>query len=92
MQISTTAYKHVIFTFKAGDAIRSYFDGVANITSALPVGTLTYGSTASPISVGLNASGTYFNGEMPLLRVYNRALTATEVQQNFASCAGRFGL
>ena len=92
VSISTSAFTHVIFTFKAGDAIRSYFDGVANITSALPVGTLTYGSTSSPISVGLNASGTYFNGEMPLLRVYNRALSANEVRQNFASCAGRFGL
>lgn len=98
VQISTSVYKHVVFTFKTGtntinDAIRSYFNGVADVSvSMASAGSLTYGSTASPISVGLNASGTYFNGDMPLLRVYNRALTASEVQQNFASCAGRFGL
>lgn len=98
VQISTSVYKHVVFTFKTGtntinDAIRSYFNGVADVSVSMQsAGSLTYGSTSSPISVGLNASGTYFNGDIPLLRVYNRALTANEVQQNFASCAGRFGL
>jgi hypothetical protein len=35
---------------------------------------------------------TYFPGNIPLLRVYNRALSATEILQNFSALRGRFGL
>lgn len=41
------------------------------------------------LSGQLNAS---FNGRMSLVKVYNRALTQQEVQQNFNATKGRFGL
>lgn len=33
-----------------------------------------------------------FNGRCPLFKIYNRALTAQEVQQNYNATKGRFGL
>jgi hypothetical protein len=38
----------------------------------------------------VNAVG--FNGNIPLSKIYNRALTAQEIQQNFNALKGRFGL
>jgi hypothetical protein len=33
-----------------------------------------------------------FNGNIPLVQLYNRALSATEIQQNFNSVRSRFGI
>jgi hypothetical protein len=51
--------------------------------------------TSEPFRIGLSVAGgptRYFNGRMPLVQVYNRALTAAEVQQNFNSTRGRYGI
>lgn len=34
----------------------------------------------------------YFTGNISLVQIYNRALTATEIQQNFNALRGRFGI
>jgi len=36
--------------------------------------------------------GTYFNGRFGVIRIYNDALSATEVLQNYNSTKGRFGI
>ena len=36
--------------------------------------------------------GYYFDGEISIVRVYNRVLTAAEVTQNFNVLKGRYGL
>jgi hypothetical protein len=46
-----------------------------------------YGGSAATI-----ASSYPFNGSIAITRVYNRALSALEVTQNFAATRGRFGL
>jgi hypothetical protein len=84
-------FTYITFTMKTGDAIRSYFNGVANITSALPAGTFTYNGTTSAYQIG-SPGGSWFPGEIPSMKVYNRALTAAEVQQNFNALRGRYGL
>lgn len=89
--VSTSAYKHVVFTMKTGDAIRSYFNGSADITTTLPSGTFTYNGTASPYQVGCPGGG-WYAGELPYMRIYNRQLSAAEVLQNFSAIRGRFGL
>ena len=39
-----------------------------------------------------SVSNGYFNGNISVVQVYNRALTATEVLQNYNALKGRFGL
>ena len=34
----------------------------------------------------------YFNGTMPIVKLYNRALTAAEIKQNFNATRGRVGI
>lgn len=37
-------------------------------------------------------NGSYGAGNIPFVKIYNRALTASEVAQNFEACRGRFGI
>ena len=39
-----------------------------------------------------NLGGYKIYGKIPTMKVYNRALTATEVAQNFNALKGRFGI
>ena len=41
---------------------------------------------------GNQATNTYFQGDIPIARVYNRALSAQEVAQNFEAMRGRYGI
>jgi surface protein len=57
------------------------------------VGTLDSSSIANPIRIGGQVSaGGYHNGNISLTSIYNRALTAQEVLQNFNATKGRYGL
>jgi hypothetical protein len=89
--ISTTKYTHIVFTFKTGDAIRSYFNGSAGdgIVS-LPAGTFQYNGT-SDFLIGY-AGADYFNGQIPVAKIYNQALTADQVQRNFNAVKSRFNI
>ena len=74
--IPLNAWTHVAVTYD-GAVIRLYVNGVARATTtaagALP-------ATTSPLRIGGNASwGEYFNGMIDEVRVYNRALSVTEI-------------
>lgn len=88
--ISTSVFKHVIFTFKPGDAIRSYFNGVASTTTSLPNGTLSY-STSNNFVIGYSGAN-WPNIQYGLIRMYNRALTTAEISQNYEATRTRFGI
>ena len=49
-------------------------------------------NTATRIGYGLNANYQYFNGNIASVIYYNRALTATEILQNYNATKSRFGL
>ena len=97
---NTTGFAPVVGTWYQivgtydGTTIRQYVNGAAN------GGTLTYSGT--PTSGGeirmmrrwddIVSTGNLFNGNLAIARVYNRALTAAEVLQNYNAQKGRFGL
>lgn len=84
-------FTHIIFTMKTGDAIRSYFNGVANTLRDLPAGSFTYNGTSSNYQIG-SPGGSWFPGNIPLMKLYNRALSANEVLQNFNAVRKRFNI
>jgi hypothetical protein len=52
-------------------------------------------TTSEPFRIGLSVAGgpsRYFNGIIPSVQAYNRALSESEVQQNFNALRGRFGI
>ena len=86
--INTAGYFNVVATRESGNQ-RLYINGV-NVASGTQTGTLSTNSYG--MNIGRHSSGYYYNGRLPMVKVYNRALTAPEVQQNFNAHRGRYGL
>ena len=81
------------FTMKVGQSIRSYKNGVdTNTPTSLPAGgSFHYSGTTSPYQIG-GLGSAWLVADVPFVRLYNRALTASEIQQNFNALRGRFGI
>ena len=72
-----------------GSNMKFYRNGVLKNTVAA---TGTLGSNAIAATIG-EYSGSYrMNGQIPIVKVYTRALPAAEVQQNFSALRGRYGI
>jgi len=91
--ISTATQKYMSFTMKIGDSIKSYYNGVnTNTPTNLPAGgSFYYGGTSSPYQIG-GVGAVWLNGSISFLKLYNRALTPTEILQNYNATKGRFRL
>ena len=96
--ISTISVSHTFvaglweyFTLiKQSNTYSFYFNNqlAGSVTNSTPV----FDGSAN-MTIGVE-SGTFssFNGKMSNIKVYNRALTAAEIQQNFNTHRGRFGI
>jgi hypothetical protein len=67
------------------------------VNGALVSFSTTAVATANPTTFRLgwndfNCSNSYFDGDIGLIKIYNRALTAAEVLQNYNATKGRYGL
>jgi hypothetical protein len=76
--VSPNAWHHVAATFKKGQFIRVYIDGVQAAETTTFSGDTANGS--SPLYFARRGDGQYFKGTLDEIRLYNRALTASEVQ------------
>lgn len=80
--------------YKKGIEVGFYVNGISQGTGSLVVNSIYY--SGPPFSLGGNftcGSGRYFmDGRIALARVYNRALSSTEITQNFNALKGRFGI
>jgi hypothetical protein len=91
--INTANWFQVVGTFTSGTR-RIYVNGVLAGSDA-QTGTIATNTNGSSIGVygGFNGSrGYYYNGNIGTVKVYNRALSATEIAQNYNSLKSRFGL
>jgi hypothetical protein len=79
---------HFVGTYD-GSNMRFYRNGVLTNTVA---GSGTVGGGGASMVVG-SYGGAYFSqGQIPNVKVYNRTLSAAEVQQNFQALRGRYGV
>jgi hypothetical protein len=92
---STTSYvinnqwNNVVATWD-GTNKRIYVNGVLRATSATLSGTVTQNTTGAAF-IGIYGGGGYpFNGRIAQTQIYNRALTAAEVQQNYNATKSRY--
>lgn len=82
---STTNYIHQTIVMD-GSTARSYRNGSASYTRS-------YTSYTLPGSLKIGGrSGYNWNGEIPVFKLYDRALSADEVQQNYNAYKNRFNL
>ena len=82
---------NVVATFD-GTIKRIYVNGVLVRTSGTLSGTVTQNTTGAAF-IGIYGGGGYpFNGRIAQTQIYNRALTAQEVQQNFNATRSRYSI
>jgi hypothetical protein len=86
---------YIIGTRESG-VVKLFINGVLD-GSNTQTGTLSFGS--SPLFIGVDVDsgtegslGNYFNGNIAQVQIYNRALSATEILQNYNATKTRFGL
>ena len=90
--LSAGTWYNLVFQRDYGVAFNWYLNGqnINNYSSNYLTTALS--SPNSTIAKHYNSTSYNFNGKIPIVHVYNRALTATEVSQNYNAAKGRFGL
>lgn len=73
----------------ASNTISLYLNGLLNQGSLTT--TAVYATTTDTIQMARRSSGGYWAGSIANTQIYNRALTATEVLQNYNATKSRFG-
>lgn len=89
--ISSNIWYHGILTYN-GSTVSLYINGVL-AASASTSGSILNTSTPS-LNIGRKNSGNgeYINGKVAVTKIYNRALTADEVRNNFYNYKTRFNI
>lgn len=91
--LTINTWNHVVVVQLNGTC-SIYINGVLDSSQALPNPVL---SQSYPILLGVRApsgpsAGAYLPGRIGISKIYNRALSASEVQQNFNATRARFGI
>ena len=81
------SWNHIVCTYASGTK-RIYLNGVQIKLATGLSGTIPT-NTNGP-RIGAHSSGYYLDGEIAISRVYNKALTAAEVTQNYNAQKSRF--
>jgi hypothetical protein len=90
--MTVNAWNHIVCTYTSGNKI-TYINGVQAGGLSGITGTLNTGGTNQYIGKYGNAGDNYpFNGRIAESRVYNIALTAAQVLQNYNATRTKYGL
>jgi hypothetical protein len=84
--VSDNIWHHVAAVFNRTGNMIVYIDGIQDSSVDISGETASL-ANGNNLQIGRRVPGTYFEGLMDDVRVYNRALSATEVQQLFGSQA-----
>ena len=91
--LNTTSWFQMVATFVTGTGQRLYVNG-AQIASNSTAGTV--GTNANGMSIGayggVSGNAYFWNGSIAICRIYSRAISLAEVQQNYNEQKVRFGL
>lgn len=88
--LQNTVFHYVTLTYNGGSSgtMIVYVDGINRVS-----GTTTPNLGTTSIRMGSTNTGTFrYNGNIAQSSIYNRALTASEVLQNYNATKSRFGL
>jgi len=84
---------HYVYTLSKPASVyvaKLYVNGQLNSTNTTSVTSYSFGSL-NTFAIG-GPSGDYVNGNIAMVKVYNRALSAEEIKQNYNATKKRFGL
>ena len=95
--IGTNVWTHIAITYNISTKTASFYINGALNSSISNSNIVDQSSGTQPLVIGaarvgqVNQAG-YLNGAVANVLVYNKVLTLAEVQQNYNSQKGRFGL
>jgi len=87
--MTVNQWNHVVGTFKTGER-RTYVNGQCKVDDGLSY-TMNTGQGNQFIG-SYNSGGYHYNGEIAVVKVYNRVLTADEVHKNYLHYKERFSM
>jgi hypothetical protein len=87
---STGVWYHYVFTYNHSTFQKQIYRN--SVLSAQATNTQYTGTGTVRIGATYSSGGAYANGTMTGCKLYNRVLSATEIQQNFNALRGRFGV
>lgn len=85
-------YTHVVYAYNGSNSQKMWINGVDESGQNQFISDFTAGSTAGTDLNLMRRSSEYAEGDVAFVRLYNRGLTAEEVQQNYNATKSRFGL
>ena len=89
-QINTSTIYHIAVTY--GSKNIEHFKNGVSLGSSL---NSTHNTVNNIINIGIGyntSAGLYFTGNIYMVSIYNRVLSAAEITQNFNALRGRFGI
>jgi hypothetical protein len=85
--LDNNRWYHLLATGQLGSQ-RLYVNGILSVSDSVNT---TPNPNSNNLSIGkLAYASLYFNGKIPIARIYNRALSASEILQNYNSGLARF--
>ena len=92
IQVTTSVWQNIVYV-KNGTSLLGYRNGSQVINYTAGTSNVAYQSNRNvTIAKGTVNTGREFTGNIAQVSIYNRALTATEVAQNYNALKGRYGL
>ncbi len=90
--IPLNTWTNMCFTWKINGTSAIYKNGA--LYTSRSIGNIPNTNPASNGRIGLGHGNAddYFNGIMPIVSIYNRQLSANEINQNFNAQRGRYGI
>jgi len=87
--MTVNQWNHVVGTFRTGER-RTYVNGQCKVDDGLSY-TLNTGQGNQFVG-SYNSGGYHYNGEIAVVKVYNRVLTAEEIHKNYLHYKERFSM
>lgn len=85
--VSVNNWSHIVATYD-GSVVRLYRNGVMQ-SSGSSTGNIT--NQSATLTIGVRG-GQYFDGKISAARIYSKALSNTEIEQNFNASRRRYGI
>jgi hypothetical protein len=90
--ISANKWHHIIWQ-RNSTSINGFVDGVSLTPAVISAGTTLGGNNTAYIGQSkITSYKNQFKGYISVIRLYNRAITTAEIQQNFNAHRGRYGI
>ena len=86
--IDQNVWHNFVFTINGSNAAKLYIDGELQSQGTRSAES----NVGSVFYIGRSSSGNYANMEVACASYYNRAISASEIMQNYNALKGRFGL